>query len=165
VGIGHTAIVPGRRKFRFRDLRRTGRRGGVRKSGTPDLWEAGRRTANRPTQPRRSWKRPAEKLYSCAGQVRLIVSGFVDRRTSIEGEPEMLRTRTAALVLAGMLMSPALSACRFRERVCSVGEYPARSIAYPKTGGVCVRNGQRPPAGYETYPAGKTPTYVDQQHS
>lgn len=76
----------------------------------------------------------------------------------------MVRTRTALLFVVCLLVCAALSGCRFRERVCSVGDYPARSIAYPKTGGVCVKNGRRPPAGYETYPAGQTPTYVDQQH-
>jgi hypothetical protein len=63
-----------------------------------------------------------------------------------------------------MLVFPALSACNYRERACSLGEYPARSIAYQTTGRVCVKNGQRPPAGYETFPAGSRPTYIDQEH-
>jgi hypothetical protein len=75
----------------------------------------------------------------------------------------MVRFRITAFSLLGVLACAALTACHYRERVCFVGQYPARSIAYPKTGKVCVKNGHRPPAGYETYPAGKTPTYVDQE--
>jgi len=76
----------------------------------------------------------------------------------------MARTRIVVLILVAALGRPVLVSCRFRERVCHVGEYAARSIAYPRTGRLCVPTGQPPPAGYENFPAGSTPTYVDQDH-
>jgi hypothetical protein len=50
----------------------------------------------------------------------------------------------------------------FRERVCERGEYAVRAIAAPKTGSTCVPNGQVPPPGYERFPPGQTPTYLDE---
>ncbi len=54
------------------------------------------------------------------------------------------------------------SACSYRERVCSEGEYPVRCIEARDTGRPGVPDGEPPPPGYETSPAGETPTYVDQ---
>jgi hypothetical protein len=49
-----------------------------------------------------------------------------------------------------------------REKLCRDGEYPAVSEEFPESGRVCVPAGQAPPAGYRTYPAGQTPTYLDE---
>lgn len=49
----------------------------------------------------------------------------------------LLAFTVAAIGSCGLLL---------RERVCDRGEYAARSIEYPDTGGVCVPNGKEPPA-------------------
>lgn len=51
------------------------------------------------------------------------------------------------------------TACQ--ERVCRRGEHAVRSVEAPDTGRACVRDGERPPAGYEEYPPGEAPVYVD----
>jgi hypothetical protein len=51
-----------------------------------------------------------------------------------------------------------------RERICSKGEHVVRSIEAPKTGRTCVRDGERPPKGYEEYPPGEVPTYTDEDY-
>ena len=50
----------------------------------------------------------------------------------------------------------------FRERMCSPGERAVRAIEAPDTGRACVKRGQPPPPGYEEFPPGQRPTYVDQ---
>jgi hypothetical protein len=56
-----------------------------------------------------------------------------------------------------------LSGCPFgRERICSRGEHVVRSIEAPETGRTCVRDGEPPPKGYEEYPPGQVPTYLDE---
>ena len=50
----------------------------------------------------------------------------------------------------------------FRERMCSPGERAVRAIEAPDTGRTCVKKGQPPPPGYEEFPPGQRPTYVDQ---
>ena len=50
----------------------------------------------------------------------------------------------------------------FRERMCSPGERAVRAIEVPDTGRTCVKNGQASPPGYEEFPPGQRPTYVDQ---
>lgn len=69
----------------------------------------------------------------------------------------MRRTLTVILALVAVM---SVSGCR--ERTCIEGEYPARSVDHPDTGRVCVPDGQEPPAGYERFPEGQVPTYVDQ---
>jgi hypothetical protein len=51
-----------------------------------------------------------------------------------------------------------------RERICSKGEHVVRSIEAPKTGRTCVRDGERPPKGYDEYPPGEVPTYTDEDY-
>lgn len=70
------------------------------------------------------------------------------------------RAGAAVLALATVVSG---SACSYRERVCREEDYPVRSIEYPDAG-ACARDGEPPPPGYETYPAGETPTYVDEQY-
>lgn len=70
-----------------------------------------------------------------------------------------MRTLGFTLVTVAVLAT----GCWGPERVCNEGEYPARSIEYPDTGGVCVSDGANPPAGYERFPAGETPTYTHEQ--
>jgi hypothetical protein len=69
-----------------------------------------------------------------------------------------LTTIVSAMALAVMLTGCPLG----RERICSRGEHVVKSIEAPETGRTCVRNGQPPPKGYEEYPAGKVPTYMDE---
>ena len=52
-----------------------------------------------------------------------------------------------------------------REGVCSKGEHVVKSIEATETGRTCVRDGQPPPKGYEEYPRGQAPTYLDQDRS
>src|SRR5205085_4210037 len=52
-----------------------------------------------------------------------------------------------------------------RERICSRGEHVVKSIEAPETGRTCVRNGNPPPSGYEEYPPGQVPTYLDEDDS
>jgi hypothetical protein len=65
---------------------------------------------------------------------------------------------SCAIVMAAMTVA----GCSFRERMCSSGKHAVWSVQYPETGRTCVRDGDAPPAGYATYPPGKTPTYVDE---
>ena len=64
-------------------------------------------------------------------------------------------------VLAVLLAAAPISGCA-RERICSEGEYPVRSIRFPETGRACVEEGEPPPKGYETFPPGEVPEYVDE---
>ena len=75
-----------------------------------------------------------------------------------------MRRRTGRAGWLGMAMSVALtvlagSGCG-RERICNEGEYPVKSIRFPATGRTCVKDGDVPPKGYETYPPGEVPTYI-----
>ncbi|MEU6217510.1 hypothetical protein ABZ845_08305 [Streptomyces sp. NPDC047022] len=60
---------------------------------------------------------------------------------------------TAVAALAGC------SSPDFRDAICSSGEYPVLTVN--GTGSACVKNGERPPAGYTRYPEGKVPQHVD----
>lgn len=56
-----------------------------------------------------------------------------------------------------------LSDCsRVRGRICNTGEHVVNSIDAPRTGRACAQDGKPPPEGYEDYPAGKVPTYIDE---
>ena len=50
----------------------------------------------------------------------------------------------------------------FRERMCSPGERAVRAIDAPDTGRACVKKEKPPPPGYEEFPPGQRPTYVDE---
>ncbi len=66
----------------------------------------------------------------------------------------------AALLSAGIVGT--VAACGpFKERVCERGEYAVRAIAAPDTGRTCVPHDQEPPPGYERFPPGQTPTYLE----
>ncbi len=66
----------------------------------------------------------------------------------------------AGLPLAGVV--GAVAACGpFRERVCERSEYAVRAITAPDAGRTCVPNDQEPPPGYERFPAGEKPTYLE----
>ena len=73
------------------------------------------------------------------------------------------RHRLAMALLAAVLVSSG-GGCSyvFRERSCVRGERAVRAIEAPDTGRTCVKNGQPPPPGYEEFPPGQRPTYVDQ---
>jgi hypothetical protein len=81
-------------------------------------------------------------------------------------DPMLLSARRLAgpalWLLAVLLAGTAVAGCDYRERVCSAGEYPARSVEYPDSGRICVQDGSVPPSGYTTFPSGRTPTYADQ---
>jgi hypothetical protein len=64
----------------------------------------------------------------------------------------IVTTLSSAFTLSGCFV--------FRERMCSRGEHPVKSIEAPETGRACVRDGNPPPNGYEEYPPGQVPTYL-----
>jgi len=67
------------------------------------------------------------------------------------------------IVVASVALATILSGCPLaRERICRKGEHVVRSVDAPRTGRTCVRDGQPPPAGYEEFPPGKAPTYLDE---
>ena len=74
-----------------------------------------------------------------------------------------VRHRLAMAILVAVLVWLG-GACSlvFRERMCSPGERAVRAIEAPDTGRTCVKKGQPPPPGYEEFPPGQRPTYVDQ---
>lgn len=66
-------------------------------------------------------------------------------------------------IVSAIALAVVLTGCPIgRETTCSRGEHVVRSIEAPETGRTCVRNGQTPPKGYEEYPAGNVPTYMDE---
>ncbi len=71
-------------------------------------------------------------------------------------------SRSLVLVVSMIVVTVMLSGCSLRERVCSKGEHPVKSIVAPDTGRACVRDGEPPPKGYEEYPPGQAPTYLDE---
>lgn len=81
----------------------------------------------------------------------------------VKGEADSVRTQSRFLVRAIAVPIALLAAgCgELRERVCERGQYAARAIAAPETGRVCVPDGQEPPLGYERFPPGQTPTYLE----
>lgn len=73
----------------------------------------------------------------------------------------MWRRLAMALLVAALMSTVGACSSLLRERVCSRGERAVRAIEAPETGRTCVKNGQPPPPGYEEFPAGQRPTYVD----
>ena len=69
--------------------------------------------------------------------------------------------RTTPLVLLTVLAALGAGGCSAGERVCSSGEYPVRTVDASDGGLACARDGEGPPAGYERFPAGEVPEYVD----
>lgn len=70
------------------------------------------------------------------------------------------RGLAATLVLA--VVPFGLTGCMGRERVCNEGEYPV--VEHSGQGKTCVKDGETPPPGYREYPAGNTPTYLDEDY-
>jgi hypothetical protein len=60
-----------------------------------------------------------------------------------------------------LVLAAGLTAGGCQEKVCRDGERPVRSVSAPDTGRACVPDGQPAPAGYEDYPPGQAPVYVD----
>jgi hypothetical protein len=77
--------------------------------------------------------------------------------------PEIRRTRTATLLLAGLGVGASLllSGCQIRDAICSNGYYPAAHVNGP--GSYCVKDGDEPKPGFVRYPAGKVPRHVDDE--
>ncbi|MGW7361906.1 SCO0607 family lipoprotein [Streptomyces sp. NPDC054841] len=73
------------------------------------------------------------------------------------------RVRAVAAALAGAAAVVALTGCSFeyQEDICSSGEYPVLTVG--GTGGACVSDGEKPPAGFTRYPEGKVPQQVDDE--
>ena len=65
--------------------------------------------------------------------------------------------------LSALLVGAALGAsgCSLQERVCGSGEYPVRTVDPTDSGMACAPDGEEPPAGYERFPAGEVPEFVD----
>ena len=72
--------------------------------------------------------------------------------------PTRLTTPLLLLIVATALST---SGCSSRERVCSSGEYPVRTVDASDAGLACAPDGEEPPPGYERFPAGEVPEYVD----
>jgi hypothetical protein len=53
------------------------------------------------------------------------------------------------------------SGCSLEERICSSGEYPVRTVDPTDGGMACAPDSEEPPAGYERFPAGEVPEFVD----
>ena len=53
------------------------------------------------------------------------------------------------------------SGCSLQERVCSSGEYPVRTVDSTDGGLACAPDGEEPPPGYERFPDGQAPEFVD----
>ncbi len=69
--------------------------------------------------------------------------------------------RAAAAGGVALAVAGAATAAGCQERVCRQGEHAVRSVEAPDTGRTCVRDGEPPPPGYEEYPPGDAPVYVD----
>ncbi len=75
--------------------------------------------------------------------------------------PRSLATALSAALVVTILGA---SGCSSQERVCSSGEYPVRTVDPTDGGLACAPEGEEPPAGYERFPAGEVPEYVDDVH-
>ena len=73
----------------------------------------------------------------------------------------MPRRLTTLLVPLLVLAAAGTSGCSYRERVCSSGEHPVRTVDPSDAGLACAPDGEEPPTGYERFPAGEVPAYVD----
>ena len=69
--------------------------------------------------------------------------------------------RRAVVAAAAALAMTGLTAAGCQERVCRQGEHAVRSVEAPDTGRTCVKDGEAPPPGYEEFPPGEAPVYVD----
>lgn len=69
--------------------------------------------------------------------------------------------RAAAAAGAALAVAALGTAAGCQERVCRRGEHAVRSVEAPDTGRTCVRDGEPPPPGYEEFPPGEAPVYVD----
>ena len=71
-----------------------------------------------------------------------------------------MASRALVAALATLAVT-GLTAAGCQERVCRKGEHAVRSTEAPETGRTCVKDGEAPPPGYEEFPPGQTPVYVD----
>jgi hypothetical protein len=81
------------------------------------------------------------------------------RRTADVRGVTLTKNLLKPIGMALLGLSLALTTTGCRERVCSEGEYPVVSDAGAEA---CVPHGERVPEFYDEYPAGQTPTYVDE---
>ena len=79
----------------------------------------------------------------------------------VRGLPAVPGRLTTPLVLLLVLTVLGTGGCSFQERVCRSGEYPVRTVDPTDAGLACAPDGEEPPAGYERFPAGEVPEYVD----
>jgi hypothetical protein len=71
------------------------------------------------------------------------------------------RARVTVVLLGAVLTASAVSSCSWRERVCGADEYPVRTTTTTDDGLACTPDDEEPPDGYERFPAGEVPEYVD----
>ncbi len=76
----------------------------------------------------------------------------------------MPRSLVIALSAVVVVTTLGTSGCTIRERVCGSDEYPVRTVDPTNDGSACAAEGEDPPAGYERYPAGEVPEYVDEMY-
>ena len=76
-----------------------------------------------------------------------------------------MQTRLATLLSVLALVTAAgTSGCSSLERVCSSGERPVRTVDPSDSGLACAPDGEQPPPGYEDFPPGEAPEYVDDMY-
>lgn len=76
----------------------------------------------------------------------------------------MRAPRVTVLLVGSALTASAAAGCAWRERVCSADEHPVRTTATTDDGLACAPGDEEPPAGYERFPEGEVPEYVDELH-
>lgn len=74
----------------------------------------------------------------------------------------MPRNLLTALSVLAVVAGLGSSGCSLRERVCGSDEYPVRTVDRAADGMACAPDGEEPPAGYERFPAGQEPEFVDE---
>ena len=74
--------------------------------------------------------------------------------------PGVQRARITVVLLGIMLTALTAGGCALHEHVCRAGEYPVRTST-TDDGLACTPDDEEPPAGYERFPAGEVPEYVD----
>ena len=70
-----------------------------------------------------------------------------------------LRTTVVLTVTTTAVLS--VGGCAARERVCGSDDYPVRTVDTTDGGLACAPDGEEPPPGYERFPEGEVPEYVD----
>lgn len=73
------------------------------------------------------------------------------------------RNRQLLVAIVTTMVLAMASGCNLaRERICDKGRHVVKSIQSPETGRTCVDDGKPPPEGYEEYPPGQVPAYIDE---